>query len=728
MWKEDLRPAIAMATAILSLVWLGSGIPVAARQSGQFPTCSPRRQARQGSISSISTACPERSSTSRTWAPGARCWTTTPTATSTLYLVQGHMLPARPDLADAMFPPRGRQPLTDRLYRNDLVAEPDGRISPRFVDVTDPAASPPPATAWGWPPATSTTTAGSTSTSPTSAPTSCGATTATAPSRTSPPRPAPTIRVERPRAFSTSTATAGSISTSATTSTSVVDRASCCSTRRPRLLRPAGLHPGPDRLCATAATARFEDVRAPPASPPSSAAPSGCRRATSTATAGSTSTSPTTGAEPAVDQPGGDGTLRERGAARRLRGQRRGPAEAAMGVDAADFDGDGDEDMFLTHLSRRDQHPLRQRGRRLVQRQDPGHRPRAPSWRLHLFGTAWFDYDNDGWLDLLIANGAVQVIAELALAGIPSRSTSPTSCFATSATAGSLRGGHRRRRRLRALRGQPRRRLRRPRQRRRHRRGDHQQQRPGAPAGQRVGTERLAGLGLLREQSGSRLGSGRPSVGPAGSQPLGGGAARMAATPPAAIRGYLSGWARTPQFDGYEVTWPDSTLDTWLDVQSTPTSSFRETDPGTGAIDENLGSGGAPRADRQSWRQRPATDLLPIAHLISRDGAAGQGQFEQRCALLDQVLASETISDDDLARSMEHRSAVHALRLHRQRPGLSAQCRRTSHPIVSLALLSRCRARGTGRSRTGPATFQRAVSSSRRIWRQAFDSAVSSSI
>ena len=29
------------------------------------------------------------------------------------------------------------------------------------------------------------------------------------------------------------------------------------------------------------------------------------------------------------------------------------------------------------------------------------------------FGTAWFDYDNDGWLDLFIANGAVNIVESL---------------------------------------------------------------------------------------------------------------------------------------------------------------------------------------------------------------------------------------------------------------------------------------------------------------------------
>jgi len=43
----------------------------------------------------------------------------------------------------------------------------------------------------------------------------------------------------------------------------------------------------------------------------------------------------------------------------------------------------------------------------------------VPSWGHTSWGTAWFDYDNDGWLELMIANGAVRIIEELANAGDP---------------------------------------------------------------------------------------------------------------------------------------------------------------------------------------------------------------------------------------------------------------------------------------------------------------------
>ncbi len=106
-----------------------------------------------------------------------------------------------------------------------------------------------------------------------------------------------------------------------------------------------------------------------------------------------------------------------------------GSPEASMGVDAADFDGDGDEDIFLTHLNRQTNTIYVNEGDGWFSDKTMATGLGAPSVAFTSFGTAWLDYDNDGWLDLVIANGAVQVIAELALAKDPFPLHQPNQLF-----------------------------------------------------------------------------------------------------------------------------------------------------------------------------------------------------------------------------------------------------------------------------------------------------------
>jgi hypothetical protein len=54
-----------------------------------------------------------------------------------VYVVQGRMLGAGKSLAEATLPPKHPEPMTDRLYRNDLTIAADGSRSLRFVDVTE---------------------------------------------------------------------------------------------------------------------------------------------------------------------------------------------------------------------------------------------------------------------------------------------------------------------------------------------------------------------------------------------------------------------------------------------------------------------------------------------------------------------------------------------------------------------------------------------------------------
>ncbi len=94
-----------------------------------------------------------------------------------------------------------------------------------------------------------------------------------------------------------------------------------------------------------------------------------------------------------------------------------GATEASMGVDAADFDSDGDEDLFMTHLLGETNTLYVNDGQGWFEDRSLATGLAAPSKAYTSFGTAWFDYDNDGWLDLFIANGEVKTIPALARAG-----------------------------------------------------------------------------------------------------------------------------------------------------------------------------------------------------------------------------------------------------------------------------------------------------------------------
>jgi hypothetical protein len=88
-----------------------------------------------------------------------------------------------------------------------------------------------------------------------------------------------------------------------------------------------------------------------------------------------------------------------------------------MGVDAGDFDGDGDEDLFMTHLVRESNTIYVNDGTGLFDDRTRETGLAAPSMPYTSFGVGWIDYDNDGRLDILVASGAVEPIEEQARAG-----------------------------------------------------------------------------------------------------------------------------------------------------------------------------------------------------------------------------------------------------------------------------------------------------------------------
>jgi hypothetical protein len=89
-----------------------------------------------------------------------------------------------------------------------------------------------------------------------------------------------------------------------------------------------------------------------------------------------------------------------------------GEAKGSMGVDAADFDHDGDEDLFITELAREGHDLYVNDGTGVFEERAAATGIRLPSLPYTGFGAAWFDFDNDGWLDILTVNGAVRHSAD----------------------------------------------------------------------------------------------------------------------------------------------------------------------------------------------------------------------------------------------------------------------------------------------------------------------------
>jgi hypothetical protein len=85
---------------------------------------------------------------------------------------------------------------------------------------------------------------------------------------------------------------------------------------------------------------------------------------------------------------------------------RTGQAQGSMGIDLADIDRDGDDDLFVTNLDNESNTFYLNSGKGLFEDRTS----EFGLFRLGFtgFGTRYVDYDNDGWLDLVVVNGAVR--------------------------------------------------------------------------------------------------------------------------------------------------------------------------------------------------------------------------------------------------------------------------------------------------------------------------------
>ncbi|HLG58438.1 MAG TPA: CRTAC1 family protein [Vicinamibacterales bacterium] len=96
-----------------------------------------------------------------------------------------------------------------------------------------------------------------------------------------------------------------------------------------------------------------------------------------------------------------------------------GKAEASMGVDAGDFDDDGDEDLVMTELTTEGSNLYVNDGTGVFTDMSARSMIGPVTLAFTGFGTGWLDFDNDGRLDLLAVNGTVQIIEALRQARDP---------------------------------------------------------------------------------------------------------------------------------------------------------------------------------------------------------------------------------------------------------------------------------------------------------------------
>ncbi len=89
-----------------------------------------------------------------------------------------------------------------------------------------------------------------------------------------------------------------------------------------------------------------------------------------------------------------------------------GLAKAGMGVAAGDYDNDGDDDLLVLNLMREGASLFENGGKGNYADVSLRTGMHTATYLYTGFGTEWLDYDNDGFLDAFLANGAVTIREE----------------------------------------------------------------------------------------------------------------------------------------------------------------------------------------------------------------------------------------------------------------------------------------------------------------------------
>ncbi len=103
----------------------------------------------------------------------------------------------------------------------------------------------------------------------------------------------------------------------------------------------------------------------------------------------------------------GDGTFREEGVLRGVAYNGDGLANGSMGIDAGDYDNDGDIDLWVTNFSLEANCLMQNDGNGYFDDVTFDTRLADASFYALGFGTRFNDFNNDGWLDLLVGNGHI---------------------------------------------------------------------------------------------------------------------------------------------------------------------------------------------------------------------------------------------------------------------------------------------------------------------------------